>query len=51
LKENYKIELTSLIKNKDSIYPIIKGCKNGTTKLEDISNYLRYSIENIRFKV
>lgn len=41
LKEKYKLELTTFVKNNDSKYPIIKGCKDGTTRLEDIANYLK----------
>ena len=40
LSENYKEELTNLVKNPKSIYPIIRGNKNGETVLEDIYNFL-----------
>lgn len=45
LPEKYKDELTSFVVNKDSNYPIIKGCKSGSTRLEDIYNYLISSTE------
>ena len=32
--------LKNYIKNNSSIYPIIKGCKYGEKKLEDLYNYL-----------
>lgn len=46
LTEKYKKELTSFVKNNDSIYPIINGCKNGNTRLQDIYNYLKSGLEN-----
>jgi len=41
----YKKELLNFIVNKDSNYPKIKGCKNGSTRLEDILKFLQSSFE------
>ena len=41
----YKNELKNYIINKDSIYPKLKGCKNGSTRLEDILKYLQSSYD------
>ena len=45
LNEMYKNELKNYIINKDSIYPKLKGCKNGSTRLEDILKYLQSSYD------
>ena len=40
----YKKEYTIFIKNPESIYPPLKGCKNGNKRLENNYNYLLSSV-------
>ena len=39
ISEKYHYELTHYVENKYSIYPQLKGCIHGNTRLEDIYNF------------
>ena len=41
ISEKYHYDLSHYVENKFSIYPEIKGCINGKTRLEDIFNFLK----------
>ena len=44
ISEKYHYELTHYVENKNSIYPQLKACIHGNTRLEDIYNFLKSSI-------
>ena len=44
ISEKYHYELTHYVENKYYIYPQLKGCIHGNTRLEDIYNFLKSSI-------